>query len=194
VSVQAGSLSAIGGSVVRAGLKWGLARFGRRIVAALRHIAPARLCMRRPKSVRRRSAHPRRLRFVVSCEPAMVRQIRDRAADFARAMPFAADEIEDIRLVVGEAAANAVRHGRNSRWPKIGAEFRRSGDTLRVAVWDRGRGFDPGLQCQTPDCLASDGRGVFLMKSLMDDVTFRFTRPGTRVEMTKTAGRPKKSE
>jgi anti-sigma regulatory factor (Ser/Thr protein kinase) len=102
-------------------------------------------------------------------------------------MPFTNEEIEDIRLALGEAAVNAVCHGANPKWPKVGVELWRNGSKLRVAVWDRGRGFDPRTPCRTPECLAAGGRGIMFMKSLMDDVRFRFTRPGTRVEMTKTA-------
>lgn len=136
-------------------------------------------------------ANRRHVRFTTKCDPEMVRYIRERAVEFASAMPFTSTEMEDIRLVVGEAAANAVRHGANPKWPKVGVEFRRRGDTLFIALWDKGRGFEPSSLCHTPECLAEGGRGVFFMKALMDDVRFRFTRPGTRVEMTKTPASPR---
>lgn len=115
----------------------------------------------------------------------MVRVLRDRAAEYAAGMSFTKDEVEDIRLAVGEAAVNACRHGSSTDWQKIGMDLARKNGGLKVAIWDKGPGFDPGSVCTDSECLVDGGRGIFLIRSLMDDVQFRFTNPGTRIEMTK---------
>lgn len=167
----------------------GLVLFARRIAELWQRRMPAKPDRTSVRPKQYGTTRCSRLRLVIKSDPCAVRFLRERAAGFAEGMGFAPQEIADIKMAVGEAASNALRHGANREWPKIGAEFRRRGDTLHVAVWDKGRGFDPRSLCTTPDCLATGGRGVFLMKLFMDDVTFRFTTPGTRVEMTKTAHR-----
>ena len=66
------------------------------------------------------------------------------------------------------------------------------GGTLEIRVRDEGPGFDPS---RVPDPLApenlckSSGRGILLMRSLMDSVTFRRARGGMEVTMRKRHAR-----
>jgi serine/threonine-protein kinase RsbW len=59
-------------------------------------------------------------------------------------------------------------------------------DSLVLRVKDEGKGFRPD---QIPDpleeknLLKTSGRGIFLMRSLMDKVTFRISPEGTEVEL-----------
>ena len=189
---SASALIGIPGSVRPKCGKRGLIRVGERLVELLTR---SRLGAgfihgrgrKRRSTIASNAYKAKTLRFDVPSRPEMIWLIRDRATEFASTMPFTSEQIDDVRLAVGEAAANALRHGANAKWRRIGVELRKKGNTLRVAVWDRGRGFDPRAVCRTQECLVEGGRGVFLMRAFMDDVRFRFTRPGTRVDMTKTA-------
>ena len=124
--------------------------------------------------------------FEVPSRAEMIPHIRSRVAEFACSMPFGPDEIEDIKLAVGEASANALQHGANPNWRRVGVKVERRKDDVRVSISDKGRGFDPKKVCAPePGSLAMGGRGIMFMRTLMDDVTFRFSRPGTRVQLTK---------
>jgi len=57
---------------------------------------------------------------------------------------------------------------------------------LTIRVKDEGRGFDPALLQDPRDeknLLKENGRGVFLIRSLMDKVTFKTLKSGSVVEM-----------
>ena len=89
------------------------------------------------------------------------------------------DEDEAFRVVMAarEAAVNAVLHG-NGYDPnkKISASFENTGKSLVITVADEGEGLDPA---KLPDPLAPEnllrttGRGIFLIRSFMDEFDIR---------------------
>lgn len=100
---------------------------------------------------------------------------------------------EDARfgfsMAVREAAVNAVLHG-NDYDPakKVTATFENTGKSLIITIADEGPGLDPET---IPDPLAPEnllrgtGRGIFLIRSFMDEVHFRQLHPGTEVKLIK---------
>ncbi len=126
------------------------------------------------------------LEFEVPGRPEMVAHIRGKVGDFARAMNFTQEQIEDIKLAVGEASANAMRHGSNGNGCKVHIRVEKLSDELVINITDKGCGFDPDKVCPPrKGDLAEGGLGIMFMRALMDDVKFHFNCPGTRVEMTK---------
>lgn len=99
------------------------------------------------------------------------------------------DQRFHITMAVREAAINAVLHG-NERDPArpIEVSLENTGKNLVITVADHGCGFDPS---KIPDPLAEEnllrtsGRGIFLIRSLMDEVHFRQLNPGTELTMVK---------
>jgi serine/threonine-protein kinase RsbW len=101
------------------------------------------------------------------------------------------DEDERFRLAmaVREAAVNAVLHGNDYDPEKqITASFQNDGKSLIITVADQGKGLDPDT---LPDPLAPEnllrgtGRGIFLIRSFMDEVHFRQLHPGTELTLVK---------
>lgn len=130
------------------------------------------------------------LEFEVPSRPEMIAHIRARAAEFACAMRFTDEDIEDIKLAVGEASANALRHGTNPEWCRVGVRMEKMEDQIRICVSDKGCGFDPDHVCApSPGSLTEGGRGIMFMRALMDEVNFTFTCPGTCVELIKKCPR-----
>ena len=82
----------------------------------------------------------------------------------------------NLRVGLAEALANAMLYG-NGRDPskrvKVEVAFRDFAITARVT--DEGTGFDP-MALPDPTCpaniLKSNGRGIFLMRKLLDEVHF----------------------
>ena len=99
------------------------------------------------------------------------------------------------RLLVAttEAVNNAIAHGNGSDPSKkvcVNCDIVNS--SVLVYVKDEGRGFNPeGLPNPTEkdNLMRPSGRGIFLMRSLMDEVRFHFTEEGTVVEMILSYGR-----
>jgi stage II sporulation protein AA (anti-sigma F factor antagonist) len=95
----------------------------------------------------------------------------------------------DIRVALGEALANAVRHGSpEANEQPIEIETRAFEDRVVIRVMDCGCGFD-GRQSSTSDVYASGGRGIMFMRALMDRVEFAPSPSGgTTVTLIKHRG------
>ena len=101
------------------------------------------------------------------------------------------DEDERFRfgMAVREAAVNAVLHG-NEYDPakKLDVSMENTGADLVISISDQGKGLDPD---HLPDPLAPEnllrgtGRGIFLIRSFMDEVHFRQLNPGTELTLIK---------
>ncbi len=78
----------------------------------------------------------------------------------------------DIKVAVGEALANAVRHGSpHGEADEVGVDVAGFDDRVVIRVRDTGCGFSGEASC-TGDVYASGGRGVMFMRALMDRVDF----------------------
>jgi serine/threonine-protein kinase RsbW len=100
---------------------------------------------------------------------------------------------EDVRfrvtMAVREAAINAVLHGNEYDPAKqIAVSLENTGKALVFTIADQGRGLDTE---KLPDPLAPQnllrgtGRGIFLIRSFMDEVHFRQLHPGTELTLVK---------
>lgn len=69
--------------------------------------------------------------------------------------------------ILGEALANAVRHAAGPVRVAVDGAI----DTLVLTVTDSGPGWEGGVFAAPRDPLAENGRGLFLMKSLAEDLT-----------------------
>jgi serine/threonine-protein kinase RsbW len=99
------------------------------------------------------------------------------------------DNLFRLTMAVREAAVNAVLHG-NEYDPvkKITASFENTGKSLVVVITDQGKGIDAeNLPDPTApeNILRGTGRGIFLIRSLMDEVHFRQLHPGTELTLVK---------
>ena len=102
---------------------------------------------------------------------------------------FDEDTASNIAMVTREAAINACKHGNGFASDKqVHVTLDCTTDTLTICISDQGDGLDPE---HLPDPLdptnlmRSSGRGVFLMRAIMDEVHFRQLQPGTQVTLIK---------
>lgn len=107
------------------------------------------------------------------------------ASVLANKIGFDIEEIEDIKVAVGEACNNAVLHGKCNDTYNI--NFIVNEESFQVEVIDCGNGFaineykEPDL-----DNPRENGLGLFIMKSLMDDVEIKSSNSdGTYIKLTK---------
>jgi putative transcription antitermination factor YqgF len=100
------------------------------------------------------------------------------------------DVTDDMAIAVVEAATNAVVHGNKSdKSKRVHVVFKRRPSEITVSVADQGLGFAPGEVANPLDVanmLKESGRGIYIMKHIMDKVDFEFPPTGgTRVRMIK---------
>lgn len=99
---------------------------------------------------------------------------------------------EDVEIALLEALANPVVHGNHEDPGKqVYVGCRGGADEVSIVIRDEGQGFEIGQvpDPTTPENIeSSHGRGIYLMKTLMDEV--RFERRGTVVYIRKSARKP----
>lgn len=95
-----------------------------------------------------------------------------------------------LNLVLTEAMVNAIEHTTANPRKTVRVCIRIADKDLRIRVHDQGQGFDLNA-VPTPDFEQPDerGRGIFLIRTLMDTVDYRRTEEGGNVlEMYKNLG------
>lgn len=105
------------------------------------------------------------------------------------------DAIHWVSVAVRESVANAIKHGnRNDAAKKVFVAFDGGCDAvpeLCICVRDQGAGFDPeeiADPLAPENILKGSGRGIFLMRSFMDEVALRRApEGGMEVRMVKRA-------
>ncbi|HTH36776.1 MAG TPA: ATP-binding protein [Pyrinomonadaceae bacterium] len=112
------------------------------------------------------------------------------AQNFVKDCGFGDDFISAVDLAVRESVANAVKHGNKFDADKhVEMTIECSGTGLEIVVRDFGAGFAPE---EIPDptnpenLLRASGRGIFFMRSFMDEVEWSgHPDGGLIVKMTK---------
>jgi serine/threonine-protein kinase RsbW len=109
------------------------------------------------------------------------------AQTIARKYRLSQDRLDNLAIAVTEAVGNAILHG-NKQDPQkmVRIRFHLDGEYLRIEVSDQGGGFNPDALSDPllPENLMKEsGRGVFILKSLMDEIHFTFSPNGTVVHM-----------
>src|ERR1700693_2045758 len=103
----------------------------------------------------------------------------------------AAESVLDIEISLREALANAMIHGNRENPVKkvhIAARCSMNGE-VSITVQDEGEGFDDAALLEPTDPqrqLLTHGRGLYLMRALIDEVSFE--QNGTFVRLQKRLG------
>jgi serine/threonine-protein kinase RsbW len=138
------------------------------------------------------SSLPGRRSFELSSTMESVCEVEAAADKMAEEAGLTDDDRFHVTMAVREAAVNAVLHG-NEYDPgrKIAVGLENTGKSLVFTIADQGKGFIPD---EVPDPLAPEnllrgtGRGIFLIRQLMDEVHFRQLHPGTELTLIKHLG------
>jgi serine/threonine-protein kinase RsbW len=112
-------------------------------------------------------------------------------AGITERMAFDEENRVQISISVLEAGTNAIQHGnRVDPSKQVDMAFAIHPDRLEVVVKDMGPGFDltkVTSDITTPEHLLDlRGRGIYMMRSCMDEVDFTFDADGTTCRLVKT--------
>lgn len=131
------------------------------------------------------------VQLIIPCRPEYVGVARLAILGIASRMPFSYDEVEDVRLAVGEACTHAVeRAGFAAATIRIVSTI--SAHALKIEVSDDVAAdavATPSEEVRLLEEAGVDhqGLGALLMEILVDDVTVETDASGTRVVLTKYA-------
>ena len=134
---------------------------------------------------------PRTVKLEIASRFDLLEMVQTVLSHLAGIVGFDADATHYMSVAVRESVVNAIKHGnRQDATKRVMLEFVVEPHTLQVEVRDEGDGFEPG---DVPDPVApenilkAEGRGIFFMRSFMDDVRYSFpSRGGTVVRMRKS--------
>lgn len=97
--------------------------------------------------------------------------------------------IADIAISVSELVNNAILHGNRSAPDKnVTVTISRANSSVSIAVADQGDGFNPESienPIEDDNLLKEVGRGIFIVRALMDKVEITASPRGTTIVITK---------
>lgn len=118
-------------------------------------------------------------------KPEYVSIARLTASVMANNMGFDIEDIEDIKVAIGEACNNSVIHGNKASHIRLA--FTNDATRFIAEIVDEGEGFEIE-DYEKPDLDNYQGRGlgIFIMESLMDEVSIdTMVGNGTRITLIK---------
>ena len=137
-----------------------------------------------------KSARTRTVTIDIASRLEMLETVQTVLGHVTTLVGFDDDAAHYMSVAVRESVVNAIKHGnRQDEKKRVRVSFVIHPRALEVEVQDEGPGFDPG---RIPDPVAdenllkTDGRGIFFMRSFMDEVEYSFpAKGGTLVRLVK---------
>ena len=132
-----------------------------------------------------------RFEATIPANPAAIAAVIDGVTQVLAARKWSQDDVIAVELALREALANAIRHGCRgdaAQYVRCWVTYEET-DEVVLVVRDPGSGFDPAAVPDPLDAantLNRGGRGIFLMRGLMDHV--QFVDGGREVRMRKRKG------
>lgn len=122
----------------------------------------------------------------IPSSPEYVSIVRHAVEGIARRMDFDDVQIEDLKLAVGEACTNAVRHGcAKDGLQHIAVRCMVLSDGLSVEIRNEITDCDVPLVPVNPDLSREGGLGLYLIRKLMDEVDIVWEPETAVVKMLK---------
>ena len=92
-----------------------------------------------------------------------------------------------LQLALTEAVANAIKHGTcNQASGEVGMDLFIDAQAVRMRVHDHGPGFDlESVEVPDEDELSDHGRGLQIIRALVDSLSYGPTPAGNTLEMIK---------
>lgn len=120
-----------------------------------------------------------RLSLTMGFEAADLPRIQSAIGEFSREQDWPPDIEFQVDLVLEELVLNVVNHGSRGGEGEINIELVSDPEAVIIQIIDDGRPFDPLTDAPEPDTesgiedRAVGGLGIHLVRTMMDDVTYR---------------------
>lgn len=138
--------------------------------------------------MRKKDLHPEIIRVTIPSDIKELKKIEHITNHIAKKLNMSEDQEDNLSIAVTEAVGNAIVHGnKKDRDKRVFVSFSLLEKKLRIKVKDEGKGFKPESVTNPLDpenIMKESGRGIFILKSLMDEVKYRFSESGTTLEFT----------
>jgi serine/threonine-protein kinase RsbW len=131
----------------------------------------------------------RSLEFKIPADRRYIPVVRRGVRSMAESAGFCREDVADVEVAVAEAVTNSVEHGSPEPEVTVLVKCYTSGDSLIVEVEDHSQAAcipDCSEPCEVPQ---EHGRGVQMMRALMDECSDYRTDHGIGVRMAKQKAR-----
>ena len=128
----------------------------------------------------------REIRLTIPSRLQELKRIEHLSKEVAGKMGLSEDQHDNLSIAITEAVGNAIVHG-NKKDPtkEVRIHIKVRKDRVHISVRDQGKGFNPDKLSDPLDpqnLMKESGRGIFILKTLMDEVSFSFSPEGATVE------------
>ena len=123
--------------------------------------------------------------FEITAHPQNAAHARERVRELAVRAGLSGLDLADVEIAVGEAVTNAILYGSPTATSHIVIVSGRGGGAFFVEVRDQGHGFDPHELHEEAAHDALGGRGIRLMRALMDRVDLHYNGAGMIARLSK---------
>jgi len=130
-----------------------------------------------------------RYELVIPSELDRIQEVEKFTDQVVAPLNLSNEERDSVAIAVTETANNAIIHG-NKKDPKksVTIHYLIEDKILRIQIKDQGPGFDPETidDPRAPENLLKErGRGIFIIKTLMNDVHFEYCGDGMQITLVK---------
>jgi len=132
---------------------------------------------------------PRKFELKFSSNTRYLENVEKLSSKVARYAKLSESDSDDLGIVTTELVNNAIHHGNKNDPDKlVYIVFTVNEEKIELKILDQGGGFNPD-KLKDPlapeNLLNESGRGIFLIKNLMDGLEFNFSETGTETIVTK---------
>ncbi len=129
------------------------------------------------------------LEFKIQSIPNNINKVEEICAKVCKEANFDEDASDDFAIAATEAANNAIIHGNKSNPAKnITLSFKISSKEVTLKISDEGEGFEI-KKLRDPlapeNVFAENGRGILIIKALVDKVFYEFDKNCTSIVLYK---------
>ena len=132
------------------------------------------------------------IELTISSHPRWMRLARQVVHEFAVEAGFGPQDAHAVTLAVGEAIGNVIKHAYQGRTDqKFLMACSSNGVGLEVRIEDQGEPFDPISRTPLPpEEIRPGGRGLYLMRAIMDEMQYAREGDTNIVRMRKFRNAP----
>jgi serine/threonine-protein kinase RsbW len=132
---------------------------------------------------------PRKFELEFSSDTKYLENVEKLSSKVAHYANLSESDSDDLGIVTTELVNNAIHHGNNNDPDKlVHITFIVDDKKIQLRILDQGSGFNPD-KLKDPlapeNLLNESGRGIFLIRNLMDGLEFKFSDSGTETIVTK---------
>ncbi|MDD5455982.1 MAG: ATP-binding protein [Candidatus Margulisbacteria bacterium] len=119
------------------------------------------------------------LHIQIACDLKLIKDIRKILKDFCKNISFNDEDLVNVELALNEGISNAIAHGSsNNKKMHIDIDFMVKNKDFIIIIKDYGgKEFNPEYyeRITLKKDWGRGGRGIYLIKTIMDDVSYIFS-------------------